>query len=109
MGGRGSGGGRSGGGGGSARANSSELKNKYENDNNAFRTEFMDKYHQMTDDELNKVYKSTQAQMNKARRNLDAELESFNKIRKQFLNFKKISFDRFCLCIIWQSKMHVDI
>ena len=102
MGGRGSGGGRSGGGGG-ARANSSELKNKYENDNNAFRTEFMDKYHQMTDDELNKAYRSTQAQMNKARRNLDAELESFNKIREKFSNgdsndknFPKISdeFDR---------------
>lgn len=102
MGGRGSGGGRGGGGGGGG-TNSSELRNKYENDNNSFRTEFMDKYHQMTDDELNKAYRSTQAQMNKARRNLDAELESFNKIREIFSNadsndknFPKISdeFDK---------------
>lgn len=106
MGGRGSGGGRGGGGrsgGGGGGANPSELRNKYENDNNAFRTEFMDKYHQMTDDELNRAYRSTQVQMNKARRNLDTELESFNKIREKFSNtdskdknFPKISdeFDR---------------
>lgn len=88
MGGRGSGGGRSGGGGG-ARMNASELTNKYENDNNAFRQEFMDKYHQMTDEELNKAYKSTQAQMNKARKKLDSELDSFNKIREKFNNTKE--------------------
>lgn len=103
MGGRGSGGGRggrsaAGGGSGGASANNKELLNMYENDNNKFRQKYMDKYHSMSDEELNKAYRTTQVQMNQAKRKLDSELEKFNSIRKTFSetneknkNFSKIS------------------
>ncbi|CCY24449.1 unknown [Brachyspira sp. CAG:484] len=116
MGGRGSGGSR-GGGGGSANTSLKNLLNTYENDNDTFRQKFMDKYHAMSDEELNKAYRTTQNQMNRARRKYDSELEKFNSIRKTFAetpendkNFPKISaeFDN-QIAIVQNARLHSNM